>query len=308
MNDWQEVRVVIHREAHEAMTEILLNEGAQGVAIEDDLLIREAKEMKWGDYVPEVNITDYVTIKAYFFEHKSKKQLAEIAEKGRHLSNYGLEVGKLDISSQLLREEDWAHAWKAYYHPTVIGNVVVQPTWEEYQPQPGQLVIKLDPGMAFGTGTHETTAMCIEALQKVTVRDKVVWDIGTGSGILSIVAAKLGAKQVFAVDTDSVAIEVSKENALLNQVDFTAQRGTMDVLQGQPDLIIANIIADVIIDLIPGVASTLLAGGLFLASGIISDRAEQVKNIALKYNLELQHENRQGEWVFYSFRRKEIVG
>lgn len=304
-NYWQEVQIVIHREAHEAMTEILLNEGAQGVAIEDDLLLRQAKELRWGDYVPEVEITDYVTIKAYFFQPKSEVELAELKEKGYQLQEYGLQVGDLEIASQMIKEEEWANAWKAYYHPTAIGNVVIQPTWQEYIPEPNQVVIQLDPGMAFGSGTHETTAMCIEALQKVSLKDKVVWDIGTGSGILAIVAAKLGAKQIFAVDTDPVAVKVSGENAELNGVDFARKQGTIDVLSGQADLIIANIIADVIMDILPQVAKSLAGNGLFFASGIIQERAEEVKNLALKLGLSLEFQNKQGEWVFYCFSRKE---
>src|SRR5690625_509190 len=105
-NYWQEVQIVIHREAHEAMIEILLNEGAQGVAIEDDLLLRQAKELRWGDYVPEVEITDYVTIKAYFFQPKSEAELAELKEKGYQLQEYGLQVGDLEIASQMIKEEE----------------------------------------------------------------------------------------------------------------------------------------------------------------------------------------------------------
>lgn len=305
MNEsWQEVQVIIHYEAQEALSEILTNIGAQGIAIEGDILIKEARENKWGDYFPEPYSfqADHVSVKAYFYDQKTESELLDLAATARGLKEFGLEVGDVQVTARIVHEQDWATAWKAYYHTTIIDKVVVQPSWESYTPASDQIHVILDPGMAFGTGTHPTTSMCIQALQKIPVENKKVWDIGTGSGLLAIVAAKLGAGAVKAVDTDPVAVKVANENSEINQVQLTALQGSLELLTEQADIIIANIIADVIIDLLPQVKEKLVLGGIFIASGIIQSRSSEVLKAAQAIGLSVEFEQTDGEWVCYCFK------
>lgn len=304
VNDsWQEIQVTIHHESQEALTEILNELGAQGVAIEGNALIEEARRNNWGDYfpVPESSNEDHVTVKAYFYEQKTSEDLENLAETAKALKEFGLEVGTVKVTASLVYEQDWANAWKAHYHTTVIDNVVIQPSWETYTPSEGQIHIVLDPGMAFGTGTHPTTSMCIQALQNIEISEKRVWDIGTGSGLLAITASKLGASQVRAVDIDPVAVKVANENAKINQVNLAIDQGSLSLLTGKADIIVANIIADIIIDLFPDIVNKLKLNGLFIASGIIKDRATEVLDQAREYGFNVKFQQYEGEWVCYCF-------
>lgn len=306
MNYWQEVEITIHREAEEAVGELLLNMGAQGIAIDDSLLVEEGLTQGWGDYFPAVACSDMIKVKAYFFTHKSDAQLEELTIRSRQLAEFGLTVGTVAVSAQLICEQDWANAWKAYYHTEQIGRVVIKPSWEDYDPKSSDIVVSLDPGMAFGTGTHPSTAMCIKQLQELDVTGKEIWDIGTGSGILAIVATKLGGEKVTAVDVDPIAIQVSKENARVNQVDIPIFLGSLEDIAGHADVILVNIIADVIIKLLPHATLKLRSNGKLITSGIISQRATDVKAAAKKYGWAIHHEMHEGEWVSFCFAREEL--
>ena len=190
-------------------------------------------------------------------------------------------------TSASLREEDWATAWKQYYHPTHLGKrLVVCPSWEEYTPAPEELVMTLDPGMAFGSGTHHTTRLCCTLMETLPIENKRVLDMGTGSGILSIGALMLGAREAVGVDIDPVAVRTAAENAAQNGFDeqrFTALAADLihqplpeEITRGGFDLVLANIVADVIIALAPAIRHHLREGGHLVASGIISPRCEEV--------------------------------
>lgn len=195
--------------------------------------------------------------------------------------------GKLEIVG--VKEEDWATSWKAFYHTTRIGKkMVIVPMWEEYEPEEGDVVIRMDPGMAFGTGTHETTKLVIELLERYTKPGCRMLDVGCGSGILAICASKLGAKICRAYDIDPVAVRVAKENIEVSgQTNISCAQSDLlrqvDVSDGKYDLITANIVADIIIRMAPDVAAYMNEGATLLASGIITERAEEVVS-ALKEN------------------------
>ncbi len=302
---WYEVKVVTKSEAIEPISGIFYGMDVKGVSVEDpnDILNREQGPLTW-DFA-DINILEYggkaAVVRGYFNETESGEELlAYVKDKIQELIDMGIDVGEGAVTCQLVKEEDWANNWKKYYKPTKIGDrIVIKPVWEEYEAAENELLIELDPGMAFGTGTHETTRMCILALEKYVKADTTVFDIGTGSGILAIAAAKMGANHVVGVDLDPVAVDSAKENVALNNLNNIEilEGNLMDVVEGKGDLIIANILAEIIVILVDQVMDCLKKGGIFIASGIIKDRenmvAEKLKNsgFAIKETLY------DGEWV-----------
>ncbi|HBF4498826.1 TPA: 50S ribosomal protein L11 methyltransferase, partial [Clostridioides difficile] len=279
---------------------------AGGAVIEDpkDFLFQKKNELDW-DYVEEEvfkkNEEDDVLIKTYVSEEKNVMEFVEIIkQKVLGLKDFGIDIGEGSVSLDQVNEADWANAWKAYYKPTKVGQrVVVKPTWEDYAMQEGDLIIELDPGMAFGTGTHETTSMCIRELEKYVNKDSKVFDIGCGSGILAIAAAKLGAKEVVAVDLDEVAVKVAKENVLENKVEksVSVMHGNLtDVIKDKADVIVANIIADIIKILAKDVQNFMKEDAIFISSGIILDKVEEVKESLIENGFEIVEVQKLGEW------------
>ncbi|MDR3586389.1 MAG: 50S ribosomal protein L11 methyltransferase [Desulfosporosinus sp.] len=280
--DWREVAVTVSSEGEETVADLFYELGCTGVSIEDPELLHSYIESGEWDYhaFGEVELTGTSVVKGYFPEDE---ELADKLEK-LDLGIRGLLQRFPDWVVQAkgisLQEEEWATAWKAYFKPIRIGkNFLIKPTWEQVDLVAGDIVLELDPGMAFGTGTHPTTTLCLKTLEQIVKPGQTVFDLGTGSGILAIAAAKLGAK-VDAVDLDSVAIKVAQENVDLNRVNDRVRvlRGDLGtVLVGQADVVIANIIADVILILLPDLKRILRPAGEFLASGIIEHRAEEVE-------------------------------
>ncbi|MCC0629951.1 MULTISPECIES: 50S ribosomal protein L11 methyltransferase [unclassified Clostridioides] len=306
MNNWIEVTIKTTTEAVEPITNILYEQGAGGAVIEDpkDFLFQKKNELDW-DYVEEEvfkkNEEDDVLIKTYVSEEKNVMEFVEIIkQKVLGLKDFGIDIGEGSVSLDQVNEADWANAWKAYYKPTKVGQrVVVKPTWEDYTMQEGDLIIELDPGMAFGTGTHETTSMCIRELEKYVNKDSKVFDIGCGSGILAIAAAKLGAKEVVAVDLDEVAVKVAKENVLENKVEknVSVMHGNLtDVIKDKADIIVANIIADIIKILANDVQNFMKEDAIFISSGIILDKVEEVKDSLIENGFEIVEVQKLGEW------------
>ncbi|MDD4334813.1 MAG: 50S ribosomal protein L11 methyltransferase, partial [Desulfotomaculaceae bacterium] len=197
--------------------------------------------------------------------------------------------------------EDWAGAWKKYYKPVRVGRrLVIKPSWEDYQPLAGDLIIEMDPGMAFGSGTHATTALCLRLLEKYVRPGSSVYDIGTGSGILAIAAARLEAGKVRAVDIDPVACKTAAENVAGNNAGtvVSVQQGNLaEPLPYGADLIVANIIANVIAGFAPHAAAALKPGGIFIASGIIRERAEMVRKAFAAAGLAICEEQADGLWI-----------
>lgn len=181
--------------------------------------------------------------------------------------------------SRLVEDEDWAEAWKAYFKPLKVGRLAVVPTWEEYAAAPGEVVLRLDPGMAFGTGQHASTALCLGALDRLSRPGMEIMDVGTGSGILAVAAALLGARRVVALDIDPVAVEAARANSARNGVADLVEVVCGEVA-GQPaasaDLVVANIVADVLVDIRADLARVLRPGGLLVLSGVIDREAGRV--------------------------------
>ncbi|MDU4935192.1 MAG: 50S ribosomal protein L11 methyltransferase [Peptostreptococcaceae bacterium] len=303
---WIEVTIKTTTEAVEAITNILDDLRTGGVMIEDpkDFFFQKKNELDW-DYVEEEVFnkrnSDGVLIKTYISEERNVMELVEtVKQKVSALTGFGIDIGEGSVSLGQVNEEDWANEWKKYYKPTKIGEkLVVKPTWEDYEVQDGDLVIELDPGMAFGTGTHETTTMCMRELEKYVTEDSKVFDIGCGSGILAIAAAKLGAKDVIAVDLDEVAVKVAAENVAHNHVQDSVQvlhGNLIDVVSDKADIVVANIIADIIKILARDVHSCMKEDAVFISSGIIHAKVNEVKESLIENGFEIIEVKTLGEW------------
>lgn len=307
---WIEVCVAVTHEAVEAVADVLTSMGTQGVSIEDPQLINDLRNSGTWELcdIPEQENTEIVTISAYYVKDEHiDERLAKI---DAELNAIEERIGKYRFGNVRFREmaeTDWANEWKQYFHVTHVGkSLVIKPSWEKYEAQPGEHVIKIDPGMAFGTGTHHTTNMCMARLEEVMPENATVFDVGTGSGILAIAAALLGAKEVKAVDIDSMACRVARENIADNGLSDKIEVREGDLLhgtEGQADLIIANIIADIIIMFVKDVPFRLKEGGIFLTSGIITERADDVRRAAEAAGLKYVHTTERGGWVVMEFTK-----
>lgn len=301
---WIEVRVITKSEALEPISGIFYGLDCKGVAIEDpnDILEREQGPLTW-DFA-DINVLEHkgevAVVKAYFSEEDNIKEILKyVEEKIEELKSLGLDLGLAKVESEKMFEEDWANNWKKYYKPTKVSeNIVVKPIWEEYEVKENELVLELDPGMAFGTGTHETTRMCIQSLEKYVEENSTVFDVGCGSGILAIAAAKLGSKKAVGVDLDPVAVESAKENVGYNKLDNIEilYGNLVDVIEGKADIVVANIIAEVICILTEDVKRVLKSDGYFITSGIIHDRVDMVTKKLEETGFEVIEINKDGEW------------
>lgn len=312
---WSEIAIHTTHEATEAVANILHESGASGVIIEDSVEPDRIHEDRFGE-IYELDKNDFptqgVVVKAYLpvnsFLIETMKDI-ELAI--GNLANYGLDVGENSIQTNEVDDEDWATAWKKYYHPVKIsGRFTIVPTWEEYEPvESDELIIELDPGMAFGTGTHPTTVMCMQALEKYVQPGNTVVDVGTGSGVLSIGAALLGASTVHALDLDYVAVTAAKENIELNKVESIVEvthGNLLESIQIQPDIVVANILADVIMSFSEDAYTLLPEDGLFITSGIIGQKRDLVKDDLINKGFEIIESVLMEDWVAIIAQKKGV--
>lgn len=311
MDKWQELTVEVLREAEEAASNILIELGSQGVAIDDsaDYLGRVGK---YGEVFPEVKQVDTVKITAYYPEHVDIDAVEkEVAQRLSALSDFGVNTGDIHYDTQELAEQDWAENWKKYYEPTRISHdLTIVPSWTDYEAKTGEKIIRLDPGMAFGTGTHPTTKMSLFALEQVLRGGETVLDVGTGSGVLSIASSLLGAKSIYAYDLDEVAVRVAQENIDLNAGTENIHVATGNLLQGvdiQADVIVANILADILINMTEDAYRLVKDEGYLIMSGIISEKWEMVRESAEKAGFFLETHMIQGEWNACVFKKTDDI-
>ncbi|MGL4800537.1 MAG: 50S ribosomal protein L11 methyltransferase [Cellulosilyticaceae bacterium] len=303
--DYIQVAIETTTEAVEAISYFLVEEQAGGVEICDpkDVVSQDRTQVIY-DFIDESLLAqdmDTVVVKAYFSTEINVPEKIEVIKNHlMHISEF-LNIGTGKISLVDIPEEKWANEWKKYYKPVKLGeHLVIKPTWEAYEAQADDLIIEMDPGMAFGTGTHETTAMCAMLLEQYITEGSQVLDIGTGSGILGIIAAKMGAKQVLGVDIDPVAVRVAKENVDFNHVEqqMTVKAGNLlDVVDQKGDIVVSNIIADVIIILADQVDKVIAPEGVWIASGVINSRKDDVCDAIRKNGWEIVEIHEQKEWV-----------
>lgn len=232
--------------------------------------------------------------------------LEKIRKKALNLSDFNI---KIDIKTEIVDEQDWAESWKAYFEVTkVTDRITIKPAWKDYDAREDEIIIHLDPGMAFGTGTHPTTAMCIKLIETYLEPGSIFLDIGTGSGILMVTAAKLGARKIIGIDNDEVAIKVAKQNLAKNKINtdlFDLTCTTLDKTDPMPyDCIAANIIAQVIIDILPGISMRMTQNTTTILSGIIRERQNEVLAALEKNHLSVVHEEVMDEWVALVVKKK----
>ena len=256
--------------------------GMYGELVDDTILNADKDTVKVSVFVPE--------------ERSLPECRAFIIER---FASLGIEA---EISVEGMREEDWAESWKQYYKPVKLGKITIVPAWEEYTPSEDEVIIRMDPGMAFGTGTHETTRLVIRLMQNENLCDKRILDMGTGSGILSICAAKLGAKSANAYDIDPVAVKVARENAKDGGCDNITV-GVSDLLRGvdlsggKYDVCLANIVADIILRMLPDVDKYVKEDGRIILSGIISPRADEIRDAVKEYGYKIIKEENENDWL-----------
>lgn len=299
--EWLEIAVRTPAEGVEPVSDIFIELGTGGVVIEDPALIlqyrRDTHPDEWA--VPGQAAENSLNlVKGYL--PVQDDLLRRVEEIKSLVSQLDLEP-RPEILTHVVAEEDWAVAWKKFYKTSRVGRrLVIKPSWEDYQPLAGDLIIEMDPGMAFGCGTHATTSLCLQLLEKYIKPGVSVYDIGTGSGILAVAAARLGAGRVLAVDIDPVACKTAAENAARNNVGETVsvrQGNLAELLESGADIVVANIIADVIAGFAPQAAATLKPGGTFIASGIIRDKAEMVRSALAAAGLSVCEAQEDGLWV-----------
>ncbi len=305
---WLELTVLqVHPEAVESVSELLRRYSPDGVVIEEpfeltdegqDYRVIQGQPVKMHAYIP--------------MDGKEEETRVQIEQGLWHFTSLGSHfVGSLE--TRIVDEEDWANAWKDYYHVTHIGQrLVIRPSWREYTPKDQEVVLTLDPGMAFGTGVHPTTRMCLEAVEKLVRPGMQVLDVGTGSGILALAAAKLGAEQIYAIDNSSVAVESALANAAMNDLSDRIQvvlgvldENTAERAAGRYDLVLANILAHIIGSIAPQLALTLAPQGLLVVSGIIEARRADAEGPLLEAGLKLVDELRIDDWLALVYAHQE---
>ena len=321
---WLKVSIYTSSEGIESVCGRVYALGITGVEIEDfndftDFL--ENNKQYW-DYVDEELIEEkkgetriivYISDTADGMETllSLKASIAQLKE----YDSEGL-YGRLEIETDTLNEEDWANNWKKYFHPMNVGEkLLICPEWETCENPENRVVFKINPGMTFGTGSHYTTRLCLEEIEKYADGDSVVADLGCGSGILSVVSLMLGAKHATAVDIDSNAHDIAYANAQRNDVDksayrvltgnvLTDERLTNEIADRKYNLVCANIVADVIISLAPYAREIISDDGIFITSGIIQDRADEVSAAIEKNGFEIINRRREKDWVCFTCRAK----
>lgn len=318
-----ELKIYTSHQGIEALTAMLMKKGITGAVVNDpaeaENLLAKKKEYEW-DYIDKSlleNKNQEPVVSVYFDDTEAgRKQVQDLKIevmklKSRELDGefgWDADLGRLYAEDILVDDEDWKDKWKEYFKPSkVTDKLVVKPTWETYQPSGDEKIIEIDPGMAFGTGTHETTSLCLQLIEKYIKPGQTVFDIGCGSGILSIAAALLGSGSVLAVEIDPDAARTARENIELNKVQdkVTVKVGDLAKdINETADLIAANLAAPLVIQLSDSAAEHLNDGGIYISSGILVEKKEEVKNAVQQAGFEVLEICEKGEWCALAAAKK----
>ncbi|MBQ3104839.1 MAG: 50S ribosomal protein L11 methyltransferase [Lachnospiraceae bacterium] len=316
---WTKIRIKTTTQAEDIIISSLYDLGLEGAQIEDKVpLTAWEKEQMFVDILPETGEDDGVAYLSFFVEEDASDEIDIILENVKReleeLSSF-LDIGEGTIEVGETEDLDWINNWKQYFHQFYIDDILVVPSWETVSPgETARLILHIDPGTAFGTGMHETTQLCIRGLRKYITPHTRMLDVGTGSGILSVLALMMGAKYAVGTDLDPCAVEAVAENCCANGIDrkrFLLHIGNIitdaklqeEVGYGCWDIVTANILADVLVPLTPVIAKCLVPGGVYITSGIIEDKEGIVTEAILQAGLEVTEVAYQGEWVGITARK-----
>ncbi|MGG4206602.1 50S ribosomal protein L11 methyltransferase [Paenibacillus jamilae] len=319
---WNEITIHTTEEAIEMISNFLHEAGAGGVSIEESGSLNKPRDTSYGQWYdrPLNDIPEgQAIIKGYFAEEVDMDRIrSQIEPRVEELRTFDIDPGEVQYELKTVDEDDWANAWKQYFKPLRVSDrLTIKPTWEDYEPaSEEEKIIELDPGMAFGTGTHPTTSLCLRTLESVIKGGEEVIDVGTGSGILAIGAVKLGAKHVLALDLDPVAVSSARENTRLNGLEGRITIKESDLLsvlnasdptlgiQLPVKLVVANILAEIILLFIDDVYKALEPGGIYIASGIWKNKEEVVETALKAAGFEIAEISRDEDWLAFVARKR----
>lgn len=312
--NWIELAIHTTNEALEPVTNILNELGANGVVIEDPADLTREKRDVFGE-IYELDETKYpkegIVIKSYFLENNMWPETLEtIRLRINELKQYKINLGKNNLTTQTVKEEDWENEWKKYFKPMkVTERITIVPIWEDYKKTTAEeIIITIDPGMAFGTGTHPTTILSLQALEKVITPNDLVIDVGVGSGILSIASILLGAKHVYGYDLDEVAVRSSEQNREFNQIEKEITIKQNDLLKNvekKVNIIVSNILADILLRLVDDAWNNLEDDGYFITSGIIEAKQQLIIDKLLDTGFNVVQVNQFENWVSIIAQKKK---
>lgn len=326
---WKKFRIKTKTEAEDIIISTLYDIGLEGAQIEDNVpLTPLEKEQMFVDILPQMQEDDGIAYLSFFVEETEDGELlmnGEITKEEEILNAVKTEldglrdfmdIGEGSIAIDETEDIDWINNWKQYFKQFYVDDILIIPSWEEVKEEDkDRMIIHIDPGTAFGTGMHETTQLCIRQLKKFVKEDTELLDVGTGSGILSIVALKLGAKHAVGTDLDPCAVPAVEENKEVNEIptqDFDMMIGNIiddkevqdKVGYEKYDIVVANILADVLVPLTPVIVNQMKKGGIYITSGIIDNKEETVVEAVKAAGLEVLEVTYQGEWVSVTARKK----
>ena len=314
---WNKFRLKTTTEAEDIIISMLMDLGIQGVEVEDKVpLTQSDKEQMFVDILPEIGTDDGVAYLSFYLEPEDNKEkiLEDIRRELKETSAF-VDVGECLIEESETEDVDWVNNWKQYFHQFCVDDILIIPSWEEVKPEDmDKMVIHIDPGTAFGTGTHETTQLCIRQIRKYVTEKTRILDVGCGSGILGMIALKFGAAFSMGTDLDPCAIEATHENMEVNGIPkdrYEVMTGNIiddKTVQdragyGCYDIVVANILADVLVELTPVIKDQLKEGGIYITSGIIDDKEQTVVDAVKAAGMTILDVTYQGEWVCVTARK-----
>ena len=315
MTVWKEYNVHINKEAEDSVSEILINLGSAGVNIVDRADFETLPEYGF-DTLWELNEDKFpkegVIVKGYFDLDEIDTDFEKnLHQKLEYLRDMELGITDYTVESNKIADSDWNENWKEFYHSVQVTRyLTIVPEWENYKKErPDEQLIVLDPGLAFGTGTHPTTQLCIQALETIMRGSEVVLDIGTGSGVLTIASSLLGAKEIYAYDLDEMAVQAAKNNIELNNLttEITVEENNLlENVTIEADVVVANILAGIVMELIPDAMHVLKPGGLFISSGIITQQQDQVLDTLEAEGFKLVQINQMQDWIVIVAQKPKI--